>query len=303
MTTAVASSAESSNNNNNHDKLAETKQRLQGERQKVWDDLARAETCISDLLKEVSQHGLFDPDSLRESQLQSRRLIRAAKKKVRQDKADIKAEKADAKAAAKAKKANEMDIDGEDDDDDDDDDVGEDEDEESDESQDDDDDDDSLTSDGDNNNNDDGTNNNASAAEAAAAKKLARMPSHERYSKILSEIHSLCAPHAHWIQAYRPLTAMATTTTTAAAAAKKKKKSDATATANSNKPKISMYQARVEMRLAQEKQAICQEWLRLEQQELDTLEQKQEQAGKTDASSNANVAVDDRKKRKLEDVQ
>ena len=220
------------------------------ERQKAWDDLKKAEDCISNLLKQVADHGLFDPASLKESQKQEKRATRQAKRTARMKKAEEKAAKAAAKAAAA------MDID-------DDDDEG-DESDDSDEDDMDEDDDDSLSEEGDDD-------------EASKGRP------HERYSKTLQEIHSLCAPHAHWIQAYRPLNNALSNESR-----KDKKPVDST------NATISMYQARVEMRLAQEKRNICQEWLRLEQQEMAKLEKTAIKEGDVQPPGDG-----DSKKRKL----
>ena len=211
--------------------IAQRKLKLQQERQKVWDDLEKAEQCIGLLLKEVANHGLFDPDSLRASERRQKREKKAAKTKKRLEK--------------EQRRQRAMDT-GTDDESDD-----------SSSSEEDDDD---------------------SVDEEDTSRP------HERYSKILQELHSLCAPHAHWIQAYRPVSTFKT----------KKKKTE------EKKPKISMYQARVEMRLAQEKRNICQEWLRLEEEEMEKYEK--EQGGDVKVKKENVDDGGESKKRKLEEV-
>jgi hypothetical protein len=253
---------------------------LKQARQKVWDDLEKAEACIGELLREVAHHGLFDPDSLR----QSRKKLKREKKAAREKKRIEKENRRNARMA--------------DTDDDEDEDTSEDEDDESE-------DDDSVSSTSTavaenttprtaqqaRNKLDD---NKRSEVEASSSQP------HERYSKILSTLHSLCAPHAHWIQAYRPLS----TTTTRRNLAKKATEDTTTTTTTTSSQqhqKISMYQARVEMRLAQEKRNICQEWLRLEREALEQLEKEDKEGGKVDNNSTSLEGHESRK-RKLEEV-
>jgi hypothetical protein len=261
-------------------RIQQRRQRLIAERQAIWDDLEHAETCITSLLQEVAGHGLFDPDALRLSQKQSRLKSKQAKRNTREEKAQRKEQKRQERREAH----HGMDPDDEDDDDDDD----EEDDDETEESDDDDDDD---------------TDDNSDAEENA----LHAPQPHERYSKMLQKLHSLCAPHAHWIQAYRPLSTTATAPATTIQQKKKKPSSD------SKNSRITMYQARVEMRLAHEKRNICQEWLRLEQlemeklqKELDDDETKPKTEPKTEPGDGVQVKQEndesDSKKRKIEEV-
>ena len=230
-----------------HAAAAERKQRLLEKQQKVWDDLNKAEECIGQLLREVANHGLFDPDSLEESNTQQKLKKKAEKKKRRLEK--------------QQRKQNKMETDEEE--------------EEEEESEDSDSDDEDSESDSD---------------ATDLANNIKPQP-HERYSKILQKLHSLCAPHAHWIKAYKPLAPSTT----------KQKQMSSSTTAVNSKPHISMYQARVEMRLAQEKRNICQEWLRLEREELAKLGEESQKKEAVDVNE-VKGEEDDDKKRKREEV-
>ncbi|CAB9500007.1 expressed unknown protein [Seminavis robusta] len=240
--------------------IQERRRRLEQERQAVWNDLAKAEGCIGRLLQEVAGHGLFDPAALQLSQKQWKMKRKAAKKQKRMEKAQRKEQKREERRLQRKQQME----DGSDDEE-----EEEEESEESSEDEEDDDDDDDSDVDSD------------------EAGLLNTPPPHERYTKILQELHSLCAPHSHWIQSYKPLSSGSSTS------GKKK----------SSTPKISMYQARVEMRLAQEKRNICQEWLRLEKIEMDKFQQQLEEKATTLVKQEEDTDANESKKRKLDQVE